>query len=155
VPRDVLPVAWHIEVASDDAREDEVTAHLVEHNREASEAIRRRFEPDHLRARPIQAYAIDEVDRVIGGCVGSTVDVWHWLTIDTMWVHPGHRGQGVGRQLLATVEEHARERGCLWAKLNTWEFQAPEFYARLGYVVYGRELDYPPGHVNHLMRKDL
>ena len=29
------------------------------------------------------------------------------------------------------------------------------FAAVIGYVVYGREIDYPPGHVNHLMRKDL
>ena len=40
-------------------------------------------------------------------------------------------------------------------QLNTWEFQAPDFYARCGYVVYGRETDFPPGHTNHLMRKDL
>ena len=33
--------------------------------------------------------------------------------------------------------------------------QAPGFYERLGYVEYGREVDYPPGHVNYLMRKDL
>jgi GNAT superfamily N-acetyltransferase len=72
-----------------------------------------------------------------------------------MWVRARDRGKGLGRQLLAAVEEQARERGCRWAKLNTWEFQAPGFYARCGYVVYGRETDYPPGHVNHLMRKDL
>ena len=62
---------------------------------------------------------------------------------------------GLGRELLAAVEEQARERGCRWAKLNTWEFQAPDFYDRCGYVTYGREIDFPPGHVNHLMRKEL
>ena len=57
--------------------------------------------------------------------------------------------------MLDAVEDQARARNCRWAKLNTWEFQAPDFYQRLGYVVYGRELDYPPGHINYLMRKDL
>ena len=72
-----------------------------------------------------------------------------------VWKLQCHRGKGLGRLLLAAVEEEARERGCRWAKLNTWEFQAPDFYARCGYVIYGREIDFPPGHTNHLMRKDL
>jgi GNAT superfamily N-acetyltransferase len=147
-------MTWHIDVGSDDKRADWVDARLVEHNREASEAMRQLFADDHRRTAT-QAFALDDTGAVIGGCVGWTVNVWHWLYIDTMWVHPSHRGQGIGRELLETVESEARDRGCRWAKLNTWEFQAPEFYSRLGYVVYGREVDYPPGHVNHLMRKDL
>lgn len=148
-------MTWHIEVASDDAREDELTERLVAHNREASEAVRLRFEPGNLKSRPVHAFAIDDGGALLGGCVGSTEDVWHWLTIDTMWVDPRHRGQGLGTELLETVENQARDRGCRWAKLNTWEFQAPGFYAAVGYHVYGREEDYPPGHTNHLMRKDL
>jgi GNAT superfamily N-acetyltransferase len=148
-------MTWRIETTSDDRREDELTERLVRHNQEASEAIRRRFEPDNLRPSPVQAYAVDDAGELWGGCVGSIVDVWHWLTVDTMWVHPSHRREGLGRRLLASVEEQARERGCRWARLNTWEFQGPEFYARCGYTLYGREVDYPPGHVNHLMRKDL
>ncbi len=65
------------------------------------------------------------------------------------------RGLGRGGLLLDEVEQEARTRGCRWAKLNTWEFQAPDFYARHGYVTYALEPDYPPGHVNHLMRKEL
>ena len=148
-------MTWHIEMAPDHAREDELTEHLVQHNREASEAVRLRFEPDNLRSRPVQAFAVNDAGELVGGCVGRTEDVWQWLTVDTMWVDPRHRGQGLGQQLLETVESQARNRGCRWAKLNTWEFQAPGFYARLGYHVYGREVDYPPGHTNHLMRKDL
>ncbi len=68
---------------------------------------------------------------------------------------PGPPGHGPRSTALCAVEEQARERGCRWAKLNTWEFQAPEFYAQCGYDIYGRETDYPPGHTNHLMRKDL
>jgi GNAT superfamily N-acetyltransferase len=153
--REVRGVAWRIELGPDQRLEDETTEHLVEHNQETSVAIRRRFEPDNLPARPVAAYAVDDAGELVGGCVGSTVDVWHWLTVDMMWVRPSHRGQGLGRRLLAAVEEQARERGCRWAKLNTWEFQAPDFYARCGYVIYGRETDFPPGHTNHLMRKDL
>jgi GNAT superfamily N-acetyltransferase len=148
-------MTWRIDLAPDSRHKDDLTERLVLHNQAASEAVRQRFEPPNLSSRAAEAYALDDADELLGGCVGSTIDVWHWLTIDLMWVHPSQRGKGLGRELLASVEEQARQRGCRWAKLNTWEFQAPEFYARSGYLVYGRETDYPPGHVNHLMRKDL
>ncbi|WP_457205627.1 hypothetical protein [Nocardioides sp. P5_C9_2] len=79
-------MTWHIELGPDPGREDEVTEGLVTHNQEASAAIRRRFEPDNLPARPVAAYAVDDAGELLGGCVGSTVDVWHWLTTDLMWV---------------------------------------------------------------------
>jgi GNAT superfamily N-acetyltransferase len=153
--REIGAMTWRLERDPDVRREDELTDHLVEHNRAASEEVRLRFEADNLKARPVQAFATSDAGELLGGCVGSTVDVWRWLTVDTMWVAPRWRGHGIGRQLLTDVESQARERGCRWSKLNTWEFQAPGFYEHLGYVVYGREVDYPPGHVNHLMRKDL
>lgn len=83
------------------------------------------------------------------------MDLWKWFTVDTMWVEEGLRGRGLGAGLLAAAEEQARRRGCRWSKLNTWDFQAPDFYLRCGYQEYGRELDYPPGHTNFLLRKDL
>jgi GNAT superfamily N-acetyltransferase len=148
-------VTWRIETRTDAELEDRLTGHLVDHNLESSEALRRRFEPGNLASRPVEAYALDDAGVLIGGCAGRTEDVWRWLTVDTLWVQADRRGQGLGRALLAAVEEAARSRGCRWAKLNTWDFQAPGFYERCGYEEYGREVDYPPGHINHLMRKDL
>jgi GNAT superfamily N-acetyltransferase len=72
-----------------------------------------------------------------------------------MWVDEHLRARGVGRARLVAAENEARNRGCDWSKLNTWDFQAPGFYKRCGYVEYGREVDYPPGHINYLLRKDL
>ena len=138
----------------DSALEDQTRDRLVEHNVAASEAVRLRFEPQHLKAEPVSAYAMRD-DVLVGGCVGHTENLWHWLTIDLLWVHDDQRGTGLGRRLLEAVEEQARSRGCRWSKLNTWDFQAPDFYAHCGYEVYARETDYPPGHVNHLMRKTL
>lgn len=147
--------AWRLEMGRDTAREDAVTARLVEYNQQHSAAVRERFRPDNLKARPVAAYALDADGQVVGGCVGRTEDVWQWLTVDTMWVSEELRGHGLGRALLDAVEAEARSRGCRWSKLNTFDFQAPGFYERCGYAEYGREVDYPPGHVNHLMRKDL
>jgi GNAT superfamily N-acetyltransferase len=148
-------VAARIEVRPDREREEALEQRLVEHNKEASSVVRLRFRPENLRTRSVQAFALDDNGALLGGCVGRTVDVWGWLTIDTLWVDRSHRRRGLGRQLVEAVEDQARRRGCQWSKLNTWEFQAPEFYARLGYVIYGSEIDYPPGHTNYLMRKTL
>ena len=149
-----MGTGWELRPGPDEQAEEVVTTGLVEHNQHRSPIVRERFEEKHLRARSLAVYAYDG-DRVVGGCTGSTEDLWQWLTVDTMWVQYAHRGRGLGRALLAAVEEEARRRGCRWAKLNTWDFQAPQFYERCGYREYGREVDYPPGHTNFLLRKEL
>jgi len=126
-------MTWHLHLAESPELEDQLTEHLVAHNQAASDAVRRRFEPGNLASRPVQAYAVDEAGTLLAGCTGRTEDVWQWLTVDTMWVDPAHRGQGLGLQVLSAVEDQARQRGCRWSKLNTWEFQAPGFYERHGY----------------------
>jgi GNAT superfamily N-acetyltransferase len=81
--------------------------------------------------------------------------VWHWLSIDTLWVLESFRGKGLGSALLDAVEQEARQRGCRWSNLNTFDFQAPGFYRKAGYVEFGRLVDYPPGHTNFFLRKEL
>ena len=68
-----------------------------------------------------------------------------WLFIRYLWVHGELRRSGVGRRLMAEAEDHARALGCHSAWVDTFSFQAPGFYARLGYREFGR-LDYPPDH---------
>jgi GNAT superfamily N-acetyltransferase len=148
-------MAWRIDSELDDQRKDELSEQLVAHNVAASAIVRQRFEPEHLASTPLHRFAYDEAGDLVGGCTGRSEDLWHWLTIDLLWVRDDQRGTGLGGALLASVEEAARARGCRWSKVNTWDFQAPEFYTRHGYVTYATEPDYPPGHVNFLMRKDL
>ena len=48
----------------------------------------------------------------------------------------------------------AFERGCHSAWVETFSFQAPGFYRKLGYEPFG-ELDYPPGHKRIFLHKRL
>lgn len=145
---------WNLQIGSDARLHDLITSRLVEYNKRQAQIVRHRFEPENLSPTPLAVYA-HVGDRLVGGATASSVDVWKWLTIDIMWVDEAERGSGLGEAMLAALEDEGRRRGCLWSKVNTWDFQAPGFYERCGYVEYGREVDYPPGHTNFLMRKDL
>jgi ribosomal protein S18 acetylase RimI-like enzyme len=63
------------------------------------------------------------------------------INVHDLAVLPGYRGRGIGRALLASVEAHARERGCAKVTLEVQEnnHRARHVYARAGFgnVVYG------------------
>jgi GNAT superfamily N-acetyltransferase len=77
-----------------------------------------------------------------------------WLFIRYLWVHAGLRRSGVGRELMQQAERQARAFGCHSAWVDTFSFQAPDFYAKLGYREFGR-LDYPPDHQRIFFQKQL
>lgn len=90
---------------------------------------------------------------IVGGVIGETY--WNWLHIDLMWIKEEHRRQGYGQRLLAAAEEEARQRGITGVFLDTFSFQAPGFYERYGYRVFGELADFPPGHTRFFMTKEL
>jgi len=90
---------------------------------------------------------------VVGGVIGSTH--WGWLHIDLMWVKEELRGRGYGHRLLTLAEDEARQRGATNAYLDTFSFQAPDFYKRHGYQVFGELREFPPGHQRYYLTKQL
>lgn len=102
---------------------------------------------------PVEIYALEN-ESVAGGLIGY---VWaHWLHIDLLWVDEHRRGSGLGSRLMAEAERHAREQhGCLNSRVETFDFQAPGFYQKLGYTLVGKVEDYPPGCTDHLLVKQL
>jgi ribosomal protein S18 acetylase RimI-like enzyme len=83
----------------------------------------------------------DDRGRRQAGLIGSSHG--NWLTVSYLWVHADCRGRGVGSALLRRAEEIGRERGCRSVFLDTFDFQAPEFYRRLGYREVFALTDYP------------
>jgi GNAT superfamily N-acetyltransferase len=71
---------------------------------------------------------------------------FEWLFVNWLWVADAYRKHGVGSKLMSGAEAAAREAGCHAAYLDTFTFQAPKFYERLGYREFGRLDDFPPGH---------
>lgn len=85
----------------------------------------------------------DENDEVVGGLWGRMG--YGYLFVELLTTGPARR-QGLGQRIMAMAEAQARERGLQGIWLDTWTFQAPEFYPKLGFVEFGRIKDYPPGH---------
>jgi GNAT superfamily N-acetyltransferase len=68
---------------------------------------------------------------VMGGAEG-----WSWggtCYVRHLFVPGPLRRAGLGTRLMMTIEEEARARGCRQIILDTYDFQAPEFYRRLGF----------------------
>ena len=102
--------------------------------------------------RPLAATARQH-DRLVGGAAGHTH--WGWLFISHLWVDDRHRGAGLGSGLMDSMEDAARRRRVGAAHLDTYDFQALEFYERLGYVVFGKLDDFPTGHTRYFLQKSL
>ncbi len=80
---------------------------------------------------------------------------WEWLQVDLMWIKEDLRGQGYGARLLALAEDEARKLGAKNAYLDTFSFQAPDFYKKYGYQVFGELQEFPPGHQRYYLTKQL
>jgi GNAT superfamily N-acetyltransferase len=103
--------------------------------------------------KPLCLFVFDPDNAVVGGLIGSTY--WNWLYIDLLWVREDLRGHGHGRRLLELAETEAFQRGARSAYLDTFSFQAPDFYMQAGYEVFGELHDFPEGHQRYFFRKQL
>jgi GNAT superfamily N-acetyltransferase len=97
--------------------------------------------------------SLREEGELRGACLGKIY--WHWLCLDLLWVAEGFRHRGYGKDLLGKAEDEGRSRGCVNVLLDTFSFQAPEFYRRLGYIEFGRLPGFPDGHARIYLTKKL
>ncbi|MCF1506302.1 GNAT family N-acetyltransferase [Streptomyces glomeratus] len=145
---------FRMETEVDKERRDLLRSRLLEANTAASPVLRALRGTPGEREVPLHVWAFDAAGDLAGGLVGYT---WaSWLHVAYLWVDERHRGTGLGTRLLAQAERVAREeRGCLAARLETWDFQAPDFYRKQGYEVVCVIPDYPPGITEYTLTKKL
>ncbi len=104
-------------------------------------------------SRDLAVFLHDVHGQLMGGIVGT---IWgQCVEIKYLWVHYSLRRQGYGSRLLQTLEQEARAQQCHAAILDTYSFQAPDFYQRLGYEVFGVIDGYPQGYQKVFLKKRL
>jgi GNAT superfamily N-acetyltransferase len=84
---------------------------------------------------PLQFAARDDAGNLLGGVTGR---VLHGvLSVHLLALAPTVRRAGLGTQLLQALENAAHERGATVSRVDTLEFEAPEFYQKQGYEIFG------------------
>lgn len=101
----------------------------------------------------INIFLKDEYKKVWAGAIA--VVLWNGIEINSLWVNESLRGQGYGKKLVEMIEKEGKLRGCTIAYTNTFTWQAPKFYKKLGYKPYGELKDFPPGNSLTYFYKNL
>jgi GNAT superfamily N-acetyltransferase len=91
--------------------------------------------------------------KTVGGLWGKTI--YDWLYVELFVVPEAFRGRRLGSTILKQAEDIALARGCIGVWLNTYEFQAPDFYAKQGYELFGAVDDHPLGQHRLFFKKYL
>jgi GNAT superfamily N-acetyltransferase len=89
------------------------------------------------------AIFVRDAGRIVAGISG-----WTWgdcCELQSLWVKPSLRGQGLATALIAAAEAEAAKRGCIQTVHFTYGFQARELYERNGYKLAGQVEDFPTG----------
>jgi GNAT superfamily N-acetyltransferase len=96
----------------------------------------------------------DDAGLVVAG-INATLYCWNIMYVDILYVDEAHRGKGYGKRLLGHAEGHAKRLGGYMSHLDTFDWQAKEFYEHLGYVVFGVLENCPRGHDRFYMKKEF
>lgn len=96
----------------------------------------------------------DENGTIIAGCIAEMY-CWNIAYVDVLWVDERYRRSGLGTKLLAEIERTAMEENCSLIHLDTFDFQAKDFYVKHGYDVFGVLEDCPENHCRYYLKKKL
>ena len=96
----------------------------------------------------------NENKEIIAGISGK-IYCWNCVYVDQLWVDEKYRKEGLGRSLLEDIENLSKEKGCHLIHLDTFDFQAKDFYLRNGYEVFGVLEDCPKEHKRYYLKKNI
>lgn len=95
----------------------------------------------------------DEQGEIVGGCFGDSFLACIFIAI--LWVHDDYRGKGFGCELLDRIQDEAKNMGCVRAYIDTFDFQAPKLYQKLGFEEFGRVRYFEGGPEKIFLTKPL
>lgn len=101
---------------------------------------------------PCNFFAFEE-NKLIGGAVGSVA--YNWYSLELLHVLTDYREKGIASELMKAIEVYAKEYNLTGVKLETWDFQARDFYEKVGFTVYAELEDCPPGTKLYFLKKRI
>lgn len=138
---------------SEDTRET-IESLLRGHNNSHNSGFFAARDLEENSPKPLNVVVYDKSGSVVGGLIAKTQFLW--LKVSIMAVAESARQQGIGRRLLEMAEHEAITRGCRHAFLDTLDYQAPDFYRKLGYQIAGKLANWDShGHTKYLFTKQL
>ncbi|MDU3583217.1 GNAT family N-acetyltransferase [Clostridium butyricum] len=134
---------------------------ITESNEEESELIVDKIVEYNLSKVPIiqessfiwiNRVIVDTYGDIIAG-INSKMYCWNCLYIDVLWVKEEYRKEGLGSKILNEIEKVAKDKGCYLIHLDTFDFQAKDFYLKHGYDIFGILDECPQRHKRYFMKK--
>jgi GNAT superfamily N-acetyltransferase len=136
-----MPIKMETANPASDADHDAIFRPLLAFNETRATAD---YEPFAIRLR-------DDAGDIVGGLFARRF--YRWLFVELLFVPDAARRMGLGSTMLLQAEQYAREKGCVGVWLDTFSFQAPNFYPKLGFTRFGALEDYPPGSTRFFFQK--
>lgn len=87
-------------------------------------------------------------EEIVGGAIGTILPAV--MQIKYLWLAEYIRGQGIGKNIVQRLENEASARGLQSITLETYTFQAPAFYTKLGFHEVGSYINYPSSGIDKI-----
>lgn len=100
----------------------------------------------------INRVIVDTYGDIIAG-INSKMYCWNCLYIDVLWVKEEYRKEGLGSKILNEIEKVAKDKGCYLIHLDTFDFQAKDFYIKHEYDIFCILDECPQRHKRYFMKK--
>lgn len=102
----------------------------------------------------IGCFARNDEGKVIGGLTGEMFN--NTVFVEYLWVDPEARTSGLGSKLISLLEEQVKPHGVTRLYLDTYSFQALDFYLKLGFEKVGQYSGYPASGIDkHFLQKQI
>ena len=102
-------------------------------------------------------YAKDDHSQIIGGINGYIFvsDIGSWASVEYAWVDESSRRVGIGTKLFEKIESLAKMKNCNHIQLLTFDYQAVDFYKKLGFECVGIIPEWIENHDALYFRKKI
>lgn len=108
----------------------------------------------HPEVIPLHYHIRNEENEIIAG-INAVMYAWGIVAVDILFVEEAYRKQGLGSKLLQYIENEVKQKGGSLIHLDTFDFQAKDFYIKHGFQMFGTLDNCPPDHKRFYLKKVL